>query len=79
MSIDPIAAAPASAAAAPPPYVIVSKTVTPIAPPGYTQTQTVKADGDETTVITNATGGTVDTTYSTSTVDSSAPKVNVWA
>jgi hypothetical protein len=62
-----------------PPYSVVSKQVTPVMPPGYTQTQTIKADGGETTVITNATGGTVDTIYGTSTMEDSGSAVSVWA
>ena len=61
------------------PYTVVSQDVTSIMPPGYTETETVKADGATTTVITNSTGGTVDTLYGTSTMDLSEPKVNVWA
>jgi hypothetical protein len=68
-----------SAPASPPASIVVSKDVTPIMPPGYTQTETVKADGTVTTVITNATGGTVDTIYGTSTIQTPAPEVSVWA
>ena len=77
MSIEPIAAAPGSPATAP--YTIVSENVTPIMPPGYTQTQTIKADGFETTVITNASGGTVDTIYGTSTSEDAGSQLSVWA
>ena len=93
MSFDPIAsiaAAPDSAASsdaatepgavpAPAPYTVVSRNVTAIMPPGYTRTQTVKADGVVTTVITNPTGGTVDTIYGTSTMETSGSAVSVWA
>jgi hypothetical protein len=61
------------------PYTVVSKNVTAIMPSGYTQTQTIKADGVETTVITNASGGTVDTIYGTSTMETSGAEVSVWA
>jgi hypothetical protein len=64
---------------APAPYAVVSRNVTPTTPLGYTQTQTVKADGVVTTVITNPTGGTVDTIYGTSTMLTSGPEVSVWA
>jgi hypothetical protein len=82
--ITSIAAAPATASTvanvgSPPGAIIVSKDVTPIMPPGYTQTQTTKADGTVTTVITNATGSTVDTIYGTSTMQTSGQEVSLWA
>jgi hypothetical protein len=79
MSIEPIAAVAAAQASPPatPPYIVVSRSVTPIMPPGYTQTQTTKADGVMTTVITNRSGSTVDTIYGTSTMH--APQISVWA
>ena len=81
MSFDPIASV-AAASASPavvPPFTVVSRDVTAIMPPGFTETQTTKADGGETTVITNATGGTVDTIYGTSTIKASGTEVSVWA
>jgi hypothetical protein len=69
----------ASTPAAQPGYIVVSQDVTAIMPPGYTQTQTTKADGTVTTVITNATGGTVDTIYGTSTMDTAGSQVSLWA
>ena len=89
-SVASIAATPARSAApaateaptspaAPAPFTVVSKNVTPIMPPGYTQTQTIKADGVETTVITNPAGSTVDTIYGTSTMQTSDAQVSVWA
>ena len=80
-SASPAAASTAAATSADTalPFAVVNTNVTPIMPPGYTQTQTTKADGVVTTVITNATGGMVDTIFSTSTVDTSGTAVSVWA
>ena len=69
----------ASVAATPPPDAVVSRNVTSIMPPGYTQTQTVKADGRVTTVVTNATGSTVAATYGTATMKPSELGLSVWA
>jgi hypothetical protein len=66
----------------PPPFAVVSTEVTSIMPPGYTETQTTKADGVVTTVVTNASGGMVDTIFSDATVppaDDPVPSVNLWA
>ena len=93
MSFEPIAsagglpadleAAPAASkpanSATPPPDAVVSRNVTSIMPPGYTQTQTVKADGRVTTVVTNATGSTVAATYGTATMKPSELGLSVWA
>ena len=81
MSFDPIAsvAAGTESPATTPPFTIVSRDVTAIMPPGFTETLTTKADGGETTVITNATGGIVDTIYGTSTIKASGSEVSVWA
>ena len=78
MSLELVASTAAVAATAAP-YTVVSKNITAIMPPGYTETQTTKADGLVTTVITNATGGTVDTIYGTSTMHTSGANVSVWA
>jgi hypothetical protein len=48
-------------------------------PPGYTQTQTTKADGAVTTVTTDPTGDTVDTIYGTSTMVPSESELSLWA
>jgi hypothetical protein len=81
MSLESIAsiAAATTSPAPTPPFAVVSKDVTPIMPPGYTQTQTINADGVETTVITDPAGGTVDTIYGTSTMDTVGSEVSVWA
>ena len=76
---EPAPSAPAAGAATTPPYAVVSREVTPTLPPGFTQTQTIQADGLETTVITNATGSTVDTIYGTSTNDTAGSQLSVWA
>ncbi|WP_419759192.1 hypothetical protein [Acidisoma sp.] len=81
MSLDPIAsvvAGPVSPAATPP-YAVISKNVTAVLPPGNTETRTTTADGVETTVITNATGGTLDTIYGTSTIEASGSEISLWA
>ncbi len=75
----PAATDAATAAPSPPPYTVVSQNVTPIMPLGYTQTQTVKADGVVTTVITDPAGGTVDTIYGTLTMQSSGSEISLWA
>ncbi len=95
MSFDPIASIAAAAtgsasasaatdastspAPAPPGYTVISRIITPIMPPGYTQTQTTKADGAVTTVTTDPTGDTVDTIYGTSTMVPSESELSLWA
>ncbi len=92
MSVQTVASTPAASggsvsapattdaeAHAPPPYTVVSQNVTPIMPLGYTQTQTVKADGVVTTVITDPAGGTVDTIYGTLTMQTSGSEISLWA
>jgi hypothetical protein len=81
MSLEPVVSNTAGTtdAETPPPYAVVSTEVTPIMPPGYTETETTHADGVVTTVTTNAAGGTVDTIYGTSTMPLSEPQISVWA
>ena len=79
LEAPPAASKTATTVTPPPPDAVVSRNVTSIMPPGYTQTQTVKADGRVTTVVTNATGSTVAATYGTATMKPSELGLSVWA
>jgi hypothetical protein len=81
-SAKPVSAAPG--AYSPFPNRVVDQTSAAVPPPGDTQTVTTTADGEITTVITNAAGVPVDTIFTTSTMnaaDAAVPElsVNVWA
>ncbi len=66
------------------PNRVIGTEVTPIMPPGYTETTTTTADGVITMVITNAAGSVVETAITTATmpepgVTGSGTSMSLWA